>query len=525
MKNFQGVVWSVLSATLVLSGCGDDSGSDPDARPIPDGASNPDGMPMPPDAPEGAPDAGVDATIPAYTPPTPIAVPLSAGGADQLQSAVTAPGGGIFAAGFRATGVEGAATTRRVIVIKLTTAGALDTSFSGDGIVETPLVFGGGSGDIDIAHDVTNNKLVVSATVPHVGEPASDLDIGVTRIEIDGDLDADFGDGTIPGAQVHDLSTRKLPTPATGKPNPRDNVRDIAVDATGRIYLHGSARRDNPDADADADADFVVLRLDSDGQLDSGFARNGRFQLDVKGGTLQQPVSLQATPRGIKLLADGNVLAAGYAGGDGRVFIGAQPVLFKLDTNGALVRDFDQDGVFYDNILTRQTEVYGGALHGDFLVTAGYGGPAMTVNNWVSLRFNVNTGERDLTWGGAPGGAMMVNFSTEIGSNCRNAIALPNGKSVLTGSFGPPSQPQGSPPSPLRNAAFAVLDATGRLDVAYGAKPHALPFGEGDGGDDQLWGGAVSGNTAILVGWKGTTTLTPTADNNDNSYVLVLPLQ
>jgi len=117
---------------------------------------------------------------------------------------------------------------------------------------------------------------------------------------------------------------------------------------------------------------------------------------------------------------------------------------------------------FHETVLTIQTAVYNFAIHDTHLVTAGYGRNTGTTNDYVSLRFGLASGQRDLTWGGAPNGAVVFDPSGRmLGSNCRNAIALPHGKTLMTGSTGPSNMPS-------QDAVFAVLDASGALDTRYG---------------------------------------------------------
>jgi hypothetical protein len=226
-----------------------------------------------------------------------------------------------------------------------------------------------------------------------------------------------------------------------------------------------------------------------------------------------------ATPRGIHVLTDGSILAAGYAVTAG-LGPNPQPVLFKLDGNGDPITTFADDGVFHDAVLSLQTEVYNVAIHGTNIVTAGYGRESGDQNDWVSMRFNVATGVRDLGWGGASNGVVSFDPSgTAVGDNCRNAIALPGGKTLLLGSTGPGNMP-------AQDAVFAVLDATGHLDTAYGTGVHIYRFGAANTGNDQFWGGAVSGSNAILVGYRGGgAAAAQTADKNDDSFAVILPLE
>src|SRR5690606_29276926 len=116
-------------------------------------------------------------------------------------------------------------------------------------------------------------------------------------------------------------------------------------------------------------------------------------------------------------------------------------------------------------------------------------------------------------------GAVVIDPSGQmVGDNCRNAIAFPGGKTALIGSTGPNNQP-------TQDAAIAVLDADGTLDTSFGTGVIVFAFGDGQGGNDQLWGGAVAGDNAIFVGHRGGgAAADQSADNNDDAYIVVLPL-
>jgi hypothetical protein len=213
-------------------------------------------------------------------------------------------------------------------------------------------------------------------------------------------------------------------------------------------------------------------------------------------------------------MADGSLLVSGYANS---ADIGTtQPVLYKLDADGELVTGFADGGVFHEAILATQTEVYNFAVHGSDIVTAGYGRNTGDTNDYVSLRFDIATGDRDLTWGGAVNGAVVVDPSgAMLGSNARNAIGLPGGETIIIGSTGPSNMP-------AQDAVFVVLDEDGALDTKYLTGIHVFQLG--DDGNDQFWGGAVSGEYVALVGYQGGG-MTQTADTNDDAYGVVFQMQ
>ncbi len=441
-------------------------------------------------------DAPIDAAP--FVPPTPFAVPLSATGPDQLQSAVPGPDGTFYAAGFAAQTLAG---PRFVTVVQLSPTGPVNTFGGGDGVATTTLDFRGGAGEVGLARQ-SDGKLILTATVANATNPA-DRDIAVARLDADGSPDPTFGDN---GVRIVDLNTA---IDVNGTLTGLDAARGVAIGAGDVIYVYGVSRGDgnNMAGNPRTDTDYTLAKLTASGARDMTFGGgDGKWTLDLQ--------ESNATARGVNLLPDGNVLASGYANSPGLGTV--QPVLAKVSAEGMLVAGFGNGGVFHDTVLATQTEVYNVAVHGTNLVTAGYGRDSGTQNDWVSLRFNATTGARDTTWGGAPNGAVVIDVSgAMIGDNCRSALALPGGKTALIGSTGPSNMP-------AQDAAIAILDATGMLDTAYGDGVHTFVLGAN--GNDQFWGGAVSGTNLLIVGYQGGGAA-PTETLNDDSWGVIVPLQ
>ncbi len=468
----------LAAAIAGLASCGDNYSSTPDA---------PGGTDAQPDGP------------PAFVPPTPFAVRLAAAGPDQLQSAIAAPDGKFYAAGFAGATVTG---PRPVTVVRLTTTG-LDPGFGTSGVFTSAIDFRGGTGEVGIATQ-PSGKIVVSATVANAINP-NDRDIAVLRLDPGGTLDLTFGTA---GVAVIDLNTaHDTGTALVGL----DAARGISVDGAGQIYILAASRGEGNAGGGGprTDTDFTVARLTVNGALDTAWGTGGKHLLDIQ--------ESNATPRGLRAFADGTVIVGGYANSPGLGTV--QPVVYKLTAAGALDTAWATGGLFHDTVLAIQTEVYNFAVQGDSIVTAGYGRNAGTANDYVSLRFNLATGARDLTWGGAANGAVLVDPSgAKLGSNCRNAVALPGGRTALIGSLGPANLP-------AQDAVIAILGPDGKLDTTtYGDGIHT--FALGADGNDQWWGGAVSGDAAIFVGHKGGgAAAMQTETTNDDAYAVVLPLR
>lgn len=476
-------------AFLLLAACGDNKGSsvEPDAS---------------------APDAPPDASGP-FVAPTPVAVPLAAAGPDQLMAAAVGPNNTFYAAGFAAQTVAG---MRDVTVVRVKATGELDTTFSGDGIASTGVNFVGASDEIDLVV-LPDGKLLVSAVVAAaVANPldAADRDIAIIKLNTDGTLDTAFGGGD--GIATFSFNTSILNTATPPAAVGRDGVRSLLVAPDGKIYVHAYQRNIGATR---TDTDFVVARILADGSaLDTtwGQGGSGKFMHAEPAAF----VDANATPRGIHLVGN-QILATGYAsstltGGT------TQPVLYKLLADGSAVDTAFAGGLFHEEVLAIQTEVYNVAVHGTKFVTAGYGRNAGTTNDWVSLRFDLATGVRDESFGGVtapvPGAVVFDPSGAMLGSNCRNAIAGPNGRTILIGSAGPGNMP-------AQDAVFAVLDGDGKLDSKFGSGIHKYKLGAD--GNDQFWAGVASGNRVLIVGYKGGG-MTQTDTVNDDSYAVILPM-
>lgn len=477
MKRLLSLSFLALSA-LGLVACGDNTSP-----------------PQQPDGPQ--PDAPPPDGPPVFTPPTPFSFRLSAAGPDQMQSATAGPNGTFYAAGFAGAAVGG---PYRVTVVRLTTTGP-DNTFGTGGVFTTELTTPGGADEVDIATQ-SDGKIIVSSTVVNATVP-TDRDIAIIRLTTTGILDTTFG---VDGVRLLDLSTTGNGSTIT------DASRGLTVDANNNIFVHGIQKAEGNitgGATPRIDSDFVVVKLTAGGAVDTTWGTNGKHLQDI----YLNATHSGATARGILALADGSVIASGYASAIGTT----QPVLYKLSATGQPVAAF-AGGLFHDTILTLQTEVYNLALHGDKVVTGGYGRNTGTTNDWVSLRFDVNTGIRDTTWGAAANGAVLFDPSgAMLGSNLRNAIALPGGRTLLTGSAGPSNMA-------TQDAVFAILTADGKLDTKFGTG--IVKYALGANGNDQFWGGAVNGNKALVVGYKGglAALAAQTADVNDDAWGVIVTL-
>ena len=181
------------------------------------------------------------------------------------------------------------------------TPGDLDPTFSRDGY--TQVEFGKGARATAIAVD-PQGRIVAAGTADAVeGEPPTT--IAVARLTADGRLDPTFaGDGR---AEV-DVG-------------PFANVRDVALDPSGRIVLGGSSG-----------GDLIAVRLLADGSPDTAFSLDGIARADAGGSE---------SGGSMVLAADGRPTVGG-----GSCSAGAcRFALARFDLAGAPDPGFDGDGI------------------------------------------------------------------------------------------------------------------------------------------------------------------------------------
>jgi len=482
-----------LTTSLALAACGDDdddsppppmdSGTDTGVRDLGgDAQSGDDAGPVDAGTQDGgredggAGDAGVD-PLPAIVTPDAHRVPASAAGHDRYYGVAFAPDSSFYVTGTWQTGTA-ATDDVETVVAHFGADGELDTTFGTGGFVRQNLAV---AANAELARGIVlqtvganAGKIVVSATIEHLGGDPRDRDVAAFRLDTDGTLDTTFGVG---GIAIIDLSAGEV----VGTGFVADSTYGLAVDATDRLVLSGSRKRND-----NSDSDFAVLRLTANGALDATFATTGVFSLDID--------EVNASARGVSIVAGGGVVVSGYfspPSGAGAI----APVLFKLTTNGALDTTFATNGIYSSVVLAAQTEVYGVAVQSDgSLVTTGYGrDDTGGDNDWVSLRFS-SMGVRDTTYGMA-GVALLGGF--DLSDNTRALITLPDDGVMLVGAL---RVPAAGVPAGVQDAAIALFTADGLPATSFGSEGVELvDFG---GAADHFWAAALNptGTRVVVVG-------------------------
>ena len=203
--------------------------------------------------------------------------------------------------------LEDASVPSDIVVIRVLPGGDLDTSFGDQGMVVLDPGVRDGAVGLEVRAD---DSVLVGG---HVNEFRQDSAFVVARIDDQGDLDSDYGDG---GMAVVPFGRR-------------GTVAAMAVDAMGRATL--------AEPFPGPDHAVRIIRLTSGGELDDSFSGDGRRDLDLGRG--EQALTLAIGKRS-RILVGGEVAERRAPRGSGHTNL----VLARLKPDGSLDRRFGRRG-------------------------------------------------------------------------------------------------------------------------------------------------------------------------------------
>ncbi len=211
-----------------------------------------------------------------------------------------------------------------MVVWKLTSSGALDTTFNGTGVFTHDNAAGGNIHDQGSAITLdSTGRVLVAGFSDRVG---SNRDMAVWRLTTNGALDTTFSLDN-DGIFTHNNA-------AGG--NDDDNGNAIAVDSAGNVIVVGRS------TSAANLGDMAVWKLTDAGVLDSSFNGTGIFTHDGAAG-----FSGFDSAEDIAIDASGRYLITGYS----RNTSGNNDmVIWKVLPTGALDTTFDADGVVISDV-------------------------------------------------------------------------------------------------------------------------------------------------------------------------------
>lgn len=185
-------------------------------------------------------------------------------------------------------------------------AGSLDTSFGSGGKIITTFFTGA-----DVAKSVAiqnDGKIIVAGNCEN---PQGDVDFGIIRYNVDGSIDDQFGNN---GKVYYDITT----TIAT---NLNDYPSKILLQANGKIVITGQTNN----------AQFALIRLNSNGTLDTTFGNNGKVIFFVGGNNVAYNAVMQN---------DEKIIMVGKGAGQND----SDFAIARINTDGSLDLDFSNDG-------------------------------------------------------------------------------------------------------------------------------------------------------------------------------------
>lgn len=334
-------------------------------------------------------------------------------------------------------------------VARYNSNGTLDTSFDGDGKVTDDI-----DGDEDSANTVAlqpDGKIVVAGQA--VDGFFGDADFAITRYNSNGSIDTGFDvDGLV--TQDFDFNF--------------DEATGAVIQPDGRIIVAGTARISGSGF---SDDDFAVVRLNSNGSLDSSFGSNGTVETDFGPGDDSVTKAL--------LQSDGKLLVVGAAE---NAFGDEDFAIARYDANGDLDTSFGLDGRLTTDFGSGNDGVIDAVLQTDGKILAV--GKA-TVNGNADFgiaRYNVN-GTLDTNFGN--GGKVTTDFGFG-GDNAAAVMLQPNGKIIVVGTVSGSSVSQ---------VGIARYTSDGRLDSSFGNGGKLIS----DLPNGAIAGGAVLQDGKLLV--------------------------
>jgi uncharacterized delta-60 repeat protein len=258
------------------------------------------------------------------------------GGESSARAVAVQPDGKIVLAGWATRSVGTGCCASDFALVRLTTGGAVDSSFGVDGRVFTDFLPGSDNG-YDAAQAVVlqpDGRIVAAGGGV---ASATSVDFAVARYLADGSPDPTFSDDGL------------VTTDFLGN---FDEIRDVKVDSSGRIVAGGQSC-DFPGT-SDEVCDFGLTRYLSGGAVDPRFGRHGTVRTDL-GADVGEGV------RGVVLQANGRIVAAGQTSGPGGTDVG----LSRYRADGRLDRTFGAGGIVITPVSPAADEVGGSALQPD----------------------------------------------------------------------------------------------------------------------------------------------------------------
>ncbi len=314
-----------------------------------------------------------------------------------------------------------------ILVVRITSSGALDTTFSGDGYAYTDISSGG-----DTCNDTAIQEDGMIVAFGHAAI-SSLRDFAVVRFTTSGDLDSGFGGGD--GIVTLDVGN--------------DYARKMAIQPDGKIVITGYTT---------STYYLVVARFTSAGVLDTGSFGSG------SGYVTTDLISGQSDyARGLALQADGKIIVVGFSTDTSSNYY---MIVARYTYGGVLDTSDFGGGNGYISTSLSSPATYAGALAVAIqpadgkIVTVGY--RTSTVQDVAIARFLVASSATQAISNGSSATLKNVTITNNSGNSCSFTVTkypVPPGGTQATIGEMPVQWDISSPCSTLNvNLAFSYTD-------------------------------------------------------------------
>lgn len=284
-------------------------------------------------------------------------------------------------------------------IVRYNSNGTLDSGFGTNGILLSD--FNSVSNEARSLQIQSDNKFIVAGTIN--GDAVSvNPNFAIARYNENGSKDTSFGVNGLVSVNFGAVSNNLLLS--------EDRIECIKIQSDGKIFAVGFTSNIS-----ETTANFGIVRLNSDGSLDSSFGINGRIITSFGGDTVAYS---------IQILSDGKFIVCGndYNDNDDN----GNLAIAKYTANGILDTSYGIGGKAETN-LTTLAQIFSSELQNDGkLIVAGVALNATA--DFVLFRFMTN-GSLDTSFG--INGRQMIDFGDDEGAFA--SITQADGRIILGG--------------------------------------------------------------------------------------------
>jgi uncharacterized delta-60 repeat protein len=304
-----------------------------------------------------------------------------------------------------------------ITLIRYNPNGSLDTTFGTNGIIQ------GETGQANAVALQPDGKIVITGRIGTL----QGTFFAVLRYNTNGTLDTSFsGDGVL---TTSDLITGNA----------------IAIQPDGKIVVAGTLITVGSD-------DFAVVRINTDGTLDTTFDGDGKLSTAVGDPSVNNG---NDAAKAVAIQSDGKIVVGGYS-----PFINTSRdfSLVRYNPNGSLDSTFDGDGILhtpFDNSAQNESLQAITLDANGKIVAVGTADTAVAEQSFALIRYNQD-GSPDNTFSGD--GKLLIKTRPNTFEEA-NAVTIQSGKILIAGMSG----------FSAKDFALVRFNADGTLDQSFGS--------------------------------------------------------